>query len=351
LLVFKLDLNQPIKAREGDFIETPEGLIFDVKGLIHPPNRVIAYLRYFESASGERTREGKRYAKVYSLSDRERILRDRYPHYIYYDEVFGEWLEGVPNKLIKEHYKPVQKTLSLLKNSSLKEIEAQALRFIQVIHDYSGVSLENLGISGSILVNLYTPKSDIDVIVYGKRNCLSAYESLKLLLNEEKRGFSPYGPSDLKRLYDFRSRDTWMPFDKFCESERRKASQGKFLGRDFFVRFIVDWNEVDEEYGDRIYRCAGYARIKAQVEDDENSIFTPSKYVLSNVKILEGAGSIPPPREIVSFRGRFCEQAKKGEWVMAQGKIEKVTMRDGSEYYRMILGGKPSDFMIVESSL
>ncbi len=346
-----MGLNQPVKAREGDFIETFEGLIFDVKGLVHPPSRVIAYLRYFEDASGGRMREGRRYAKVYSLDDREKILRGKYPHYIYYDYVFGEWLEGVPNRLIKRHYKPTQKTLDILKKQNPSNIETQALKLIQAIHDSSGVSLKNLGISGSILVDLCTSGSDIDIIVYGKKNCLSVHESLKILLSGRKSGFSPYGLNDLKRLYDFRLKDTWMPFDRFCESERRKSFQGKFMGRDFFVRFIVDWDEVDEVYGDRIYRRVGYAKIKARVEDDEDSIFTPSKYLISNVRILEGTRNIPLPREIVSFRGRFCEQARKGEWIIAQGKIEKVTMKDRGEYYRMILGAKPSDFMIIENSL
>jgi predicted nucleotidyltransferase len=29
-----------ISVREGDFIETTEGLIFDVKGLVHPPDKM-----------------------------------------------------------------------------------------------------------------------------------------------------------------------------------------------------------------------------------------------------------------------------------------------------------------------
>jgi len=57
------------KAREGDFIETSEGLVFDVKGLIHPPNRIIAFLRYFPDKKGERKRNSERYSKVYSLSN------------------------------------------------------------------------------------------------------------------------------------------------------------------------------------------------------------------------------------------------------------------------------------------
>jgi len=346
-----LGFNQPIKAREGDFIETVEGLIFDVKGLIHPPDRTIAYLRYFESPEGERIRGSKRYMKVYSLSDRDIILRQKYPHYIYYDNVFGEWLEGAPNNLIIEHYQPIQKALSLIRRRDLSAIEAQAVRFIQEIHDYAGIPIGNIGVSGSILVGLYASSSDIDVIVYGRRESIAAYNGLKALLSEKRNGFSPYDLSDLKKLYDFRSMDTWMPFNDFCKVELRKAFQGKFLGRDFFVRFVFDWCEVDEKYGDRVYRSVGYARIKALVEDDSNAIFTPCLYRVSEVKLLGGECDTRLLREIVSFRGRFCDHARRGEHVVAQGKIEKVVEKDGSEYYRMVLGAKPSDFMIVKNML
>ena len=78
-----------LRAREGDFIETREGLIFDVKGLVHPPDRVVAYLRYLEDPSGDRRRGDKTYTKVYSLSDREKTLRNRYPQYLFYDPIFG----------------------------------------------------------------------------------------------------------------------------------------------------------------------------------------------------------------------------------------------------------------------
>ncbi len=341
-----------VRAREGDFIETPEGLIFDVKGLIHPPDRVVAYLRYFEDPSGARGHDGRKYVKVYSLSDRDAILRERYPHYIYYDNVFGEWLEGVPNNLIVKHYEPTLKVLNLLKNQPLNGIEKEALIFIQAVHDFSGVPFEKLGISGSVLVNLYASESDIDVIVYGKKNCRLVHKALGYLMDKHESGFSRYSLDDLKKLYEFRFKDTRMSFSEFCLIEKRKSMQGKFMGRDFFVRFIIDWDEVTESYGDRIYRGVGYTKIKAKIENDEDSIFTPCEYAISNVRILEGASEASSPIRIVSivsFRGRFCEQAKKGEWVIAQGKIEKVIKKSGEEYYRMILGAKPTDFMTIKA--
>ena len=35
-----------ISPIEGHFLVTEDGLIFEVKGVIHPEERIIAYLRY-----------------------------------------------------------------------------------------------------------------------------------------------------------------------------------------------------------------------------------------------------------------------------------------------------------------
>jgi len=334
-----------LKAREGDFIETVEGLIFDVKGLVHPPDRVIAYLRYVEDPSGDRKRDGRTYVKVYALSERENILRSRYPQYLYYDPVFGEHLEGVPKNFITNLYQPDEKVSMLLNKPKLDEVEAQSIEFVQLVYGSSGVQFGKIGLSGSVLVGLHAAESDIDLVVYGEENCRSVHEALKRLMQSRHSPVSSYSLTDLEKLYGFRSKDTQMPLEDFLRMERRKFSQGRFKGRDFFVRFILDWDEVDEKYGDRLYRASGYAKIEGKVVDDSNSIFTPCRYVLSEVKVLEGP-QVSPLKEIVSFRGRFCEQAEKGERVIAQGKVEKVTEKDGTEYFRLILGARPSDFML-----
>jgi len=334
-----------VKAREGDLIETIEGLIFDVKGLVHPPDRIVAYLRYVEDPKGNRQREGKTYVKVYALREREKILRKRYPEYLYYDPIFGEQMQGVPNERVLKIYKPSEKVSELLGDSCLDHVERDAVEFVQLLQDLANVNLENIGISGSILVGLHTENSDIDVIVYGRENCLSVHAALERAMRKRSGPIIKYDLSDLKRLYEFRSRDTWMPIENFIQMEKRKVMQGKFRGRDFFMRFLLDWDEIDEKYGDRTYIPSGYAKIKARILDDSESIFTPCRYLIEDVEILEGT-KVQNLKEITSFRGRFCEQAKKGETVIAQGKVEKVTEKDGTEFFRLILGAKPSDFMI-----
>jgi predicted nucleotidyltransferase len=151
----------------------------------------------------------------------------------------------------------------------------------------------------------------------------------------------------LEVLFDFRSKDTLMGFEDFMRVENRKAFQGKFSGTDFFVRFVKDWNENTEKYGDVFYRTVGYAKIEAVVVDDVWGLFTPCSYLVDNVRFLEG-GDFAPVKEIASFRGRFCEQAKVGEKMVAQGKVEQVTdKRVGRDYFRVLVGNRPSDFMML----
>ena len=77
----------PRQPLEGDFIESTDSLIFDVKGLLHPPDRVVAYVRYVPHLHGERLREGQRYRKLYDLDERQSFLNKCFRDYLYFDPV------------------------------------------------------------------------------------------------------------------------------------------------------------------------------------------------------------------------------------------------------------------------
>jgi len=335
-----------IRAREGDLVETTDNVLFDVKGLVHPPSGVIAFLRYVHDPNGDRKRDGTTYRKVYALSERYALLKQVFPRYLVYDPVFNERLCEVPFEAIKHHYKPVDYLQKLRRRDRLDEVESQALHFMKLLKESANVSWSKLGISGSILVKLYTQTSDIDPIVYGSENCYKVYSALGSLLDSRESSVRSYSLRELKELFDFRSKDTAIRFEDFVRTESRKVLQGKFMGRDYFIRFVKDWNEIEEKYGTILYKPVGYAKIKATVVDDSEAIFTPCCYKIGNVEILEGI-SIESIEEIVSFRGRFCEQARKGETVIAQGKVEKLQKTEEREHYRLLLGNKVSDHMIL----
>jgi hypothetical protein len=304
----------------------------------------VAFIRFIPDPKGDRKRENLTFRKVYNLHERYQLLQKRFPQYLVFDAVFDERLCEVPVTLIKQHYKPVEGLKNLRRKSFLDKVETDALEFAKLLKKNTSVPWSKLGTSGSLLVELHTSSSDVDLVIYGSKNCHKVHRALKSLMQHEDSPVKPYKPEELKRLFDFRSKDTHVSFEDFLRTESRKVLQGMFKRRDFFIRCVKDWNEISEEYGMVRYKSVGYAKIKATVIDDSEMIFTPCSYKIADVKVLEGT-HVEPIDEIVSFRGRFCEQARKGETVIARGKVEKVQRQGKREYFRLLLG-KPSDFMV-----
>jgi len=335
-----------MKAREGDLIETFDGNIFDVKGLVHPPDKIIAFIRFTPDMEGERKKGKTRYKKVYQLQERYSLLKEKFPQYLVFDPVFNEWLCEVPRVMVKKHYEPAKYLAQLRRKQVLEKLEEQSLLMVRLLQENSRVEWRALGVSGSLLVSLHSRSSDIDLIVYGSENGRRVYDTLKSLVKNEANHVKSYSEQDLKALFDFRSKDTAMKFEDFVRTESRKFLQGRFHQMDYFIRCVKEWTEVNEHYGSIYYEPMGEAKVRATIADDSQMIFTPCSYQIEHVEILEGQ-KIEPLREIASFRGRFCEQARNGEIVIARGKVERVKKLEGTEYFRLLLGNKPSDYMIL----
>lgn len=334
------------KAREGDVIETVENAFFDVKGLLHPPDKIVAFIRFYPDPDGDRVKNKTRYRKVYALSNRYAWLKEKFPEYLVYDPVFNEQLCEVPVEKVKTLYQPIDRLRNLRYGDNLDDVERQVLEFMVLLKEHANISWSKIGISGSVLEKLHTKTSDIDPIVYGSKNGNKVQLVLKSLLEDDEDLVRPYSSYELRELFAFRSKDTITSFEDFVRTESRKVLQGKFMGRDYFIRFVKDWPELNEQYGSTIFNPMGYARIKATVIDNSESIFTPCCYKLNNVEILAGK-HVEPIVEIVSFRGRFCEQARNGETVIAQGKVERMQQKGELDRYRMLLGNKTTDHMVL----
>ena len=342
---------------EGYYVESTEDLLFVVKGLIHPPEAVVAYLRYAPDPNGERERDGIRYRRLYYSEEQEELLQERHPFYLFFDPVFGERLQGVPDERIKRVYDPCLKLAELRRRKSLDELEEKAVEFADLLMGRAKVPERSIGVSGSILVGLHTPRSDVDIVVYGSEHCRAVHRVLRELLDEPGGEVRRLNEEEMRELYASRSQDTPMGFKDFARLEGRKVIQGRFRGCEYFIRFVKACPElcrrasakVGESYGDRRYTSLGQAEIEATVADASEAIFTPCTYRIEDVQFVGAQHVAPLPGEIVSFRGRFCEQARAGEKVIAKGKLERVVLREGEAYHRLLLGGR-GDSMTVKVS-
>ena len=96
----------------------------------------------------------------------------------------------------------------------------------------------------------------------------------------------------------------------------------------------------------------GRIKVKALILDSRDSLFTPCAYKIDSVELLEK--TLIPNKinlkdiiEVNSFRGRFCEQAREGESVMVEGKLERVNYKNKLEYYRILLTDQTKDKMLI----
>ncbi len=340
------------KGVEGDYLETKEDhLFFDIKGYHHPQDRKICFLRFYPDKNGERTKEGKNYKKIYSLDERYLKLREDYPQYLFFSNELDLELQGVEIKDIKKIYTPREYYDTLKMRIYLSEIENHSKNLCELLITDASVPEDAIGISGSPMIGLSKEDSDIDVIIYGTRASLEFQDKLKTLLLTSNN-CRAYNLTEYKTHYNWRVGGSGINFESFLRSEKRKLHQGKFHGVDFFIRYIKSPNDWNGTFYDYKYKNLGRIKVKAKIIDSTNSIFTPCSYKIDCLKVLETKFignniNLSNLNEISSFRGRFCEQATKGESVFVEGKLEEVKFKSSKTHLRILLTNQKHDKMIV----
>lgn len=333
------------KVIEGFAVEATEGLIFTVKGLVHPADRLVAYLRYLPHAQGDRKRRAVRYQRVYQFEEQRRILLDRFPDYINHDSAFGIELQGVPWEDVRKIYNPCRRLANIREHGAEDPLDESALAFAGLLKDAAGVPMDSLGISGSVLLGLHRPDSDLDLVVYGEREGHAVHGALRRLLASPSVPVRKLERHEMIALHASHQADTPLSFTDFARLQSRKVNEGHFAESPYFIRFVKRREEVDERYADPRFEPLGSATIQCRVRDHRDAIFTPCLYQVENVVFL-GGKPVNGVREVVAFRGRFSDQARTGERIVAKGRLERVTSAAGQVHHRLTVGGQAGDYLL-----
>ena len=331
-------------ALEGAAVETAAGLIFTVKGVVHPPDGVVAYLRYVPDPRGERVRDRgvrgrERYRRVYSIAEQQEALTSLGLSYRTDDPVLGVPVEAVPWADVARVYDPRERLQRLRAEGPDSSLAADALALAELLRAAAGVPPAALGLTGSLLFDLATSSSDIDLVVYGEHECRAVHAALARLLDDASAPVERPRGEELAAIHAVHREDTPLSAADFARLQAGKVNEGRFAGRPYFVRFVKLPAEMPERYGDPRYVPAGRALVEARVVDDRDALFTPCRYSIGDVRYLEGARA-DDLREVVSFRGRFADQARAGQRVRAWGAVERVVWREIPETTRLVVGGR-----------
>ena len=321
---------------EGYFVITVDGLIFEIKGVLHPRNRVIAYLRYVPTKNDSIVG----YRKVYALDEREAYLQENYPSYLWFSESHGRIVQSIPNDRIKSMFDPVDCLRNLrVSDETISDLEQASVNLATRLVEATGIGWTDIGITGSQLVGVAREDSDIDLVVYGLDACRRFYSNLSDNITSIS-GIERYSGSLLDAHVSFR----WGAHENLKsilrEVEQAKLLQGLFEGYHFFVRLVKTPEDFDYTYDDFSYEMKGQQLVSGRVIDDSESIFTPCEYSVD-------CDSLPSLRKLVSYRGRFTEQISKGEAFEAHGRLEVVTShKEQDQFMQLVLGELPTDYLV-----
>jgi len=340
------------KGIEGDYLETKkDNLFFDIKGIHHPKDRKICFLRFFPDQNGDRVKNGIKFKKVYAFDDRFLILKEKFPQYLFYSKELDIPLQGVKCEDIKKIYTPKNYFKFLHHKENLSKLELMSFDLCDLFIQNSSLSENSIGISGSSMIGLSNLDSDIDIIIYGTQNSLEFQYKLKEIY-EKPNSCRKYKLDEFKSHYNWRFGGSDVSFQDFLRSEQRKQHQGKYHNIDFFIRYIkspVDWEGT---YYDYQFKNLGTIAVKGEVINSSESIFTPCSYSIKCFQIIEQHPKIyhldmNKITKITSYRGRYCEQAVKGEKVFVLGKLEEVIYKNNEPYYRILLTDQKIDKMLL----
>jgi len=333
--------------RDRDYLRTKEGFFFCVVGPLHPPNRVIAYLKYAPSKVGKWGKgiwRFKRVLKNYtipSLLETFRMLEKDYPHYLFYSPFYNVLMTAVPLEYIAKHYRPEEKLAQILKAQRQDQLQKKLIRFVSALSEKSGVSPEFFGVTGSILLGIHRLAiSDLDVTVYGNKSGLAVKRALIDEYFVKNSRVKRFEDATLSGWCRSKTGAHSLTFDEARQIYKRKWNIGVFEDTRFSVHPVKLEEEIAEEYADRVYEPLGSVVVGAVVHQNSDSMFLPAVYQVREAKVIKGP-QVADIEEIVSFEGLYGDIAEIGETILVKGKLEEVTDKKNRRKYHRVLVGSP----------
>ncbi|MBT4935461.1 hypothetical protein HOL21_03355 [Candidatus Woesearchaeota archaeon] len=335
---------------ESSIITTKDGLQCQVYGNEHPFNSILVKPKYIPTDKVEsdglqyRFISGKKMNRLNMWSDKEKLrqyltnFKIKYPQYVLNSPVHTDdrLFFSVPIDNIERIYYP-RKGFSEL----ISMPEGSLDDYLKLVHKFatfllqSGLRVKDLGITYSTLMGHYNPTiSDINIVVYGKENFWKLMKYLETAQHE---------------LLRWKTKDEWISFHKrrnryntFSEDDfyylmNRKKSEGFFNERLFVIFAAEKEEETWFQWGEETYTSLGNVTVEGTVTDNFSSVVRPGCYDIKDVSVV--SGSVPGDITKVAFYSRdYCMMAYPGEKIQTCGVLERVDCKDGSVYYRIVVG-------------
>ncbi|MFX1296156.1 MAG: hypothetical protein ACFFD2_15065 [Promethearchaeota archaeon] len=330
--------------RDGDIILTKDYFIFNVFGYDHPSDKIIAYLKYIPKEiqaqfqlswiPSEWNLGDIKYVRPQQLyspeifKELQNVFKKNNPEYLYRDPYIGKKVFVVPHHLIRNLYVPKVLLQELLKKEYPDPLEKEAIELIQIISQYSDISLSDFGLYGSLLTGMHRGmNSDIDIIIYGAQNYLKVKKIVFDLFKEKK----------IEYFYE-------------SKSDEYRMNKCLYKGHKFVFNSVRKNGEIRNEYGKFKFSPIRSLHFYCDVVRSMERMFRPAIYNIEDFFPVNDESILIKthwPSQVVSMVGKFRDIAKKGDEVEVQGLLERVEeIITHKIYYRIVIGsGQGEEFI------
>jgi len=320
---------------DGDTFVTKEGFIFNVFGYEHPDKRVLAFLKYipakfkhcFNVGFLERTwNYGKtkmfRAEKLYTPQNYQAFLaafRDNFPDYVYHCHFRERDVISAPLASIQRVYVPRDCLQALAESKNRDDLQETALDFVNLLSHKSKIGKQDFGVHGSVALNMHSPKSDIDIVIYGAENFRRLKRTIDSLVNAGILTYQTNNRLDAVRRF-----------------------KGRYKNRVFMYNAIRKPHEIHSKYGTSKYMPMHSLKFRCVVIDDSEAMFRPAIYRIGNYEPINKESRLQKnqtPQLVISMIGCYRNVARKGEEIGVSGMLERVeNPHTGETFHQVVVG-------------
>ncbi|MHA1305865.1 MAG: hypothetical protein ACTSSB_00925 [Candidatus Heimdallarchaeota archaeon] len=332
-----------------DYFRDDKDRICQVLTWSHPEDKRICIVKYDQGASYWTSREtGLQYQRIlksYSLEgqmDNLENVKQIEPTYFYQSKVYSADFLAVPLKRIKKYYYPEVRLKTILERKTNDRIENQVKILTELLHDHLQIKYEDLGITGSILWEGQTEKSDIDLMIYGNEYAQTFNERFPEIY-EISKDIIPMIPGKRQRYEISMSKKSGLPQNITSKYIKMKTWLSVFNTTDLSMIFSPRPSEIPFQYGDQTFNPIKPIDVECTISNSDLGSAYPSIYEISDPTILtsEVKDLESSLTRILSFEGALTGYFVKDDVVFVRGLLEEVTdHKKNKKFHQIILGTK-----------
>jgi len=332
-------IDLPDRVRDRDIFRDRQGRLFVTLGYIQPPERILSFLKYVPDKEGKWRAGDTRYKRMFwgsvdSTVDGMSILPQ---NYTIFDSHFQTDLVE-PHRTVVEDYFSSEKRLVEIIEEPKDILEELVQKAAETIRDELKLSMDSIGISGSILWKGHNPKySDINMNVYGFKEAWNLYDNYANLENKEAQTRIRSLPEWNMGMERVKKRIPSLDMtDLQTLFSRRKAIYVK--DQCIGITPILKPEEAPIAHGSESYTTLVQNPMKLQmiVENVDYGIFHPGILRTEPTTIEDVTIT-----RIMIYDGAFGGLFKNGDRIEVSGTLQKVTQTDSAaESHQLMVGTK-----------